>query len=137
MNDAPESVSRAPITVKIMLIVLTLEALLAAAIGVWVAVEAFSEEGSHILGTAFLAAVCLGLAAFLFAAVRAMAKHRAWSRGAALAWQVLQMGIALGTFNGGQGVVWLAVALFVPVLVVLLCVFRQSVTDWLAREEAA
>lgn len=130
----PGGVSSAPLTIKIMLVVLGIETLVAAGVGVWVAVEAFGEEGMQIVGTLFLAVIALGLAAFLGAAVRGMAAHQPWTRSAAIAWQVLQIGLALGTWYGGQGVVWLAFVLFIPAVVVLLCVFRESVTEWLSRE---
>ena len=137
MNDAPVGFGAAPTSVKIMSVVLGIEALVAVAVGLWIGIEAFGEEGSHIVGTLFLAVLALGLAVFLAAAVRGMLRRHAWSRGAAIAWQVLQVGIALGTWNGGRGILWLALTLLAPAVIVLVCVFRQSVSDWLAREAPA
>lgn len=134
MNESPSGVAGAPLPVKIMLLILSIEALAAIGVGIWVGYEAFGEEGSHMVGTFFLAAVCLGLAAFLFVTVRGMIQHQPWTRSAALAWQVLQVGLALGSWNDDNRVVWLAILLFVPAVIVLFCVFRKSVTEWLARE---
>lgn len=134
MNESPMSVAQAPTPVKIMLLILALEAMAAVAVGVWVGFEAFGEVGAHMVGTFFLALVCFGLAAFIVATIRGMIRHQPWTRSATLAWQVLQIGLALGTWNDDNRVVWLALALFIPAVVVLFCVFRSSVTEWLARE---
>lgn len=134
MKESPIGVAQAPLPVKIMLLILSIEALSAIAVGVWVGFEAFGETGPHLVGTLFLALVCFGLAAFLIATIRGMMQHQAWTRSAALAWQILQIGLALGSWNDDNRVVWLALVLFIPAVVVLFCVFRQSVTEWLARE---
>lgn len=134
MNEAPVGVAQAPATIKIMLLILSVEALGAIAVGVWVGIEAFGEVGSHLVGTLFLALVCFGLAAFLILTIKGMVQHRAWTRSATLAWQVLQIGLALGSWNDDNRVMWLAFALFIPAVIVLFCLFRKSVTEWLARE---
>ena len=122
-------------SVTVISIILMIEAAAAMGVGVYTAIVAFGEEGMHIVGTLFLAAVALGLAVFLLQAARAMRVGRLWSRGAALAWQVLQIGLALGSFNPDNRIVWLALLLAVPAIVVLSLVFRQSVSEWLARGE--
>ena len=63
-----------------------------------------------------------------------MLDGRAWSRSAAVVWQVLQLGVALGTFDGGEGPVPLALLLAALSAAGFILVLRRSVTAWLRRE---
>lgn len=116
---------------KVITAILGLEALAAMGVGIYTAIVAFGEEGMHIVGSLFLAAVALGLGVFLVQAARGMWNARPWSRGAALAWQVLQIGLAFGSFNPDNRVVWLSLLLSIPAVIVLVLVLRNSVTEWL------
>jgi hypothetical protein len=114
--------------------ILLLEALGMLAVAVWLAIAALGDPVEHIAGGLFLAVLAAGAAAFLLAAGRAMLDGRAWSRSATLVWQVLQLGVALGTFNGGEGPVPLALVLAALAIAGLILVLRRSVTDWLRRD---
>ena len=104
------------------------------ALAVWATFSALGEAPEHIAGGLFLAALAAGSAFFLLQAGRAMLDGRAWSRSAAVVWQVLQLGVAAGTFNGGEGPVWLALILAALAVTVLVLVLRRSVTVWLRPE---
>lgn len=117
-------------------VIVAIEAAAAMGVGIYTAIVAFGEEGMHIVGSLFLAAVALALGVFLIQAAKAMWAGRPWSRGAILAWQVLQIGLGFGSFNPDNRVIWLAVLLAIPAAVVLALVLRQSVTEWLARGDA-
>ncbi|MFA4841049.1 MAG: hypothetical protein WC580_05035 [Agrococcus sp.] len=114
--------------------ILLVEALGMLVLAVWLAVAALGDPVDHIAGGLFLAVLAAGAAAFLLAAGRAMLDGRAWSRGATVVWQVLQLGVALGTFDGGEGPVPLALVLAGLSIAGLILVLRRSVTDWLRRD---
>lgn len=114
--------------------VLLVEALGMLAVAVWLAVAALGDPVEHIAGGLFLAVLAAGAAAFLLAAGRALLDGRAWSRSATVVWQVLQLGVALGTFDGGEGPVPLALVLAALSIAGLVLVLRASVTGWLRRD---
>ena len=114
---------------------LLLEAIGMLALAVWATFSALGEAPEHIAGGLFLAALAAGSAFFLLQAGRAMLDGRAWSRSAAVVWQVLQLGVAVGTFDGGEGPVWLALILAGLAIATLVLALRKSVTGWLRREE--
>ncbi len=115
---------------------LLLEALGMLAIAAWTAIEALGDPPAHIAGGLFLAAIAAGSAFFLLQTGRAMLDGRAWSRSAAVVWQVLQIGVAAGTFDGGEGPVWLALILAGLAGTVMVLVLRGSVTRWLHPDAA-
>lgn len=114
--------------------IVLVEALGMLVLAVWLAVAALGDPVEHIAGGLFLAVLAAGAAAFLLAAGRAMLDGRAWSRSAAVVWQVLQLGVALGTFDGGEGPVPLALLLAALSAAGFILVLRRSVTDWLRRD---
>ncbi|MGM1030313.1 MAG: hypothetical protein ACQEWM_10695 [Actinomycetota bacterium] len=114
--------------------ILLVEALGMLAVAVWLAIGALGDPVEHIAGGLFLAVLCAAAAAFLLAAGRAMLDGRAWSRSATVVWQVLQLGVGFGTFDGGEGPVPLALVLVGLSVAGFVLVLRRSVTDWLRRE---
>jgi hypothetical protein len=114
--------------------ILLVEALGMLVLAIWLAIAALGDPVEHIAGGLFLAVLAAGAAAFLLAAGRAMLDGRAWSRSAAVVWQVLQLGVAFGTFDGGEGPVPLALVLAGLSAAGLILVLRRSVTDWLRRD---
>lgn len=132
--DAADSDERRPKAVLALTVVLFLEAAAMLGIAVWTVVTAFGESSDHLVASLFLAAIAAGASAFLWQAGRGMLAGRSWSRSATVVWQVLQMGVAFGTYNGAEGPVPIALALLVPAIVALVLVFRQSVRDWVADD---
>ncbi|UOW01103.1 hypothetical protein [Agrococcus sp. SCSIO52902] len=129
-------VSRArPSTAAAAAALMLLEGLGMIAVAVWLAIAALGDPVEHIAGGLFLAVLAAGAALFLAAAGKAMLDGRAWSRAAAVVWHVLLLGVALGTFDGGEGPVWLAVLLAAVAITGFTLVLRRSVTGWLRRDE--
>ena len=113
---------------------LLLEGLGMIGVAVWLAISALGDPVEHIGGGLFLAVLAAGSALFLAAAGKAMLDGRAWSRAAAIVWAVLQLGVALGTFDGGEGPVGLALILAGLSIAMLTLALRKSVSGWLRRE---
>lgn len=103
-------------------------------VAAFVGIAVLGEGTAGMAGGLFLAALAAGSAFFLLQAGRAMLYGRYWSRSAAVVWQVLQLGVAFGTFNGGEGPVWLALVLAVLAVTIFTLVLRRTVTGWLNRE---
>jgi hypothetical protein len=129
--------SHRPATATWAGILLLVEALGMLGVAVWGVFSALTGDPTHIAGGLFLAAMAAGAAFFLLQAGRAMLDGRSWSRAAAVVWQVLQIGVAVGTFNGGEGPVWLALLLAALAAVTMTLALRRTVTVWLHREDFA
>lgn len=124
MTSAP---AERPLALRILVAVLFLESAVMAGAAVFILVELFVDRPTSyasaiaILVLAVLAAVWLAVVA-----VHAL-RGRAWIRGGAIVWQVLQLAVATGSFQGlfaRADVGWL---LAVPALLVLVLLFTPSV----------
>ncbi len=97
----------------------------------WTAISALGDPPGHIAGGIFLAALAAGAAIFLLQVGKALLNGKQWSRAGAVVWQVLQLGVAVGTFDGGEGPVPIALVLAAVAATVFTLVLRKSVTLWL------
>jgi hypothetical protein len=81
-------------------------------------------------GSALALTVLTAIAAvWVIAIALGMLRGRAWSRGAAIVWQVLQLAVAVGAFQGAFArpeVGWL---LLVPAVLALVLLFTRSVVE--------
>ena len=128
------AMSERPRAAGILAIIVFLEAVAVLGVAVWSVVTVIGAEARELTAGLFWAACLAGLAFFLLQAGRGVLDGRSWSRAAVVVWQVLQLGISFGTFNGAEGPVPLALAMFVPALAALVIVFRRPTCEWLARE---
>ena len=62
-------------------------------------------------------------------------RGRAWSRGAGIVWQVLQIAVAVGAFQGSFARAEVGWLLLVPALVALLLLFSRPVVEATRRIE--
>lgn len=128
------AMSERPREAGILAIIVFLEAVAILGVGIWWVVTSVGGDGRDLAAGLFFGACLAGLAFFLLQAGRAVLDGRSWARAAVVVWQVLQMGISFGTFNGAEGPVPLALAMFLPALAALILVFRRPTREWLARE---
>lgn len=98
---------------------LVLEALALVAVVVWLLVDLVSlQPSSYATAIALLVLVAIG-AAWVAATAVASFRRAPWSRAAAIVWQILQVSIAVGAFQGlfaRPDVGW---ALLVPAITVI------------------
>ncbi|GAA2171836.1 hypothetical protein GCM10009846_07360 [Agrococcus versicolor] len=129
-----EDMSERPRSAAILAVIVFVEAVALLGVAIWSVVTVIGTEARELTAGLFWAACLAGVAFFLVQAGRGVLDGRSWSRAAVVVWQVLQIGVAFGTYNGAEGPVPLALAMFVPALAALVLVFRKPVRDWLARE---
>lgn len=90
-------VRAALVTVSVLLV---LEALAVAGVAIWLLVDLFAlQPSSYAMAIALLVLVVLG-AIWVGATAVASFSRAPWSRAAAIVWQVLQLSIAVGAFQG-------------------------------------
>jgi putative flippase GtrA len=93
----------------------------------WLLYELVSEQPSSL--SSAIAILVLTLVAFVFVSVVALGalRRRAWIRGAATTWQLLQIAVAIGCFQGIYARPELGWALLVPSLVVIWLLLTPGV----------
>jgi hypothetical protein len=128
-------ISRRPVQLVVLSLLLFLESAMLVAVAVYLLIELLVARPDSvasavaILVLTVLAAIWLGV----------MAAHtllgRSWIRGAAVVWQILQIAIAVGSFQGlfaRQDVGWLLLA---PAILVLVLLFTKPVIAATKRVE--
>lgn len=100
-------------------LVLALEALALVGVFVWLIVDVLTlEPSSYATAVALIVLVAIG-AVFLVAVALASMRRAPWSRAGAIVWQVLQISVAVGAFQGLFARPDLGWALLIPALVVI------------------
>lgn len=100
-------------------IVLVLEALAVAAVAIWLIVDLVSlQPTSYATAIALIVLVIVG-AIWVGATAVASFSRAPWSRAAAIVWQILQVSIAVGAFQGLFARPDLGWALLVPAVVIV------------------
>ena len=122
-----------PRTLIALTVILFIEAALLAASTLWLAFELVTEVPSSY--TTAVAVLVVALLAAVWVTVLAVGALRArgWVRGGAIMWQLLQLAIAVGCFQGlyaQPGIGW---ALLVPAVVAIVLAVTPSVRAATAR----
>jgi hypothetical protein len=121
--------SRRPILLLFLAVVLAAEALLATGVTVWLVVELLTATPDSFASAVVILLLAAGLACSLWAMVVGLLRRQAWVRGAALTWQLLQIAVAIGCFQGVFAVPALGWALMVPAVVAILLLMSPPVVQ--------
>jgi hypothetical protein len=131
-NEKPGN--RHPYLVALAVVIFLESALLFAALGYLV--FELASETPRSYASAIALTVLTALAATWVAVIGiSVLRRQAWIRGAAVVWQVVQISIAIGSFQGvfaRQDIGWL---LLLPAVVVLVLLFTKPVVMQTARSE--
>lgn len=131
-RDADAPAPRHPLVTVIAVIVL-LEALALAAGAMFVLVELFVDVPLSYATAIAMLILAVIAAAWLFAVTVGLLRGRRWARGGALYWQLMQLALALGSFQGAfarPDIGWLLLA---PAVVVLVLLFSRPVLQATSR----
>ena len=100
-------------------VLLFLEAAVVSALVVWLVVDLVSlEPSSFVTAIALIALVVIG-AIWVWAVAFASLRRAPWSRAAAIVWQVLQLSVAIGAFQGLFARADVGWALLVPAITII------------------
>ena len=100
-------------------VLLFLEAAVVSALVVWLVVDLVSlEPSSYVTAIALIALVVIG-AIWVWAVAVASLRRAPWSRAAAIVWQVLQLSVAIGAFQGLFARADVGWALLVPAITII------------------
>lgn len=116
-------------------IILVLEALAVVGVAIWLIVDLFSlQPSSYATAVALIVLVVIG-AIWISATAVASFARASWSRAAAIVWQVLQLSVAVGAFQGFFARPDLGWALLVPAITVIGFLLWTPVRIAYARPE--
>ncbi|KQR24794.1 hypothetical protein ASF79_03720 [Agreia sp. Leaf335] len=134
MNSKPNSgeqisdqSSRRPILLIALSVVLAAEAALATGVTVWLVFELLTATPDSFASAVVILLLSAGLACALWAMVVGLLRRQSWVRGAALTWQLLQIAVAIGCFQGVFAVPSLGWALLIPAVVAILLLMSPPV----------
>ncbi|GAA2456488.1 MULTISPECIES: hypothetical protein [Agromyces] len=122
---ADQGVPRAALAIVNVLLVL--EALAVAGVLVWLVVDLLTlAPSSYATAVALIVLVAIG-AVFTAAVAVASIRRAGWSRAGAIVWQVLQVSVAAGAFQGLFARPDIGWALLIPAIVVVVLMLAPSV----------
>lgn len=125
--DAARRAPNRPRALLILVVVLGLEALTLAAVSVWLIFELLTTEPDSLGSGIAIVLLSILTTVWLAGTTVAAFRMRTWARGSALTWQLLQIAIAFGCFQGQFAVPDLGWALLAPALLAIALIFVPSV----------
>ncbi|MBX3104649.1 MAG: hypothetical protein KF867_06705 [Cryobacterium sp.] len=128
-NDDSRLVNKHPWQLVALAIVVFVESALCALASAWLVFELFTQKPASLAGAIFILVLALLAAGWLLFVGLSALKTKPWTRGAILTWQVLQLAVAVGSFQGlfaRDDVGWV---LLVPVVLAILLLFSKPVLD--------
>ncbi len=136
-EDSGSGTVRVSPGVRAALVVVTVllfaEAALMVGVTAWLVLELLVDEPSSLASGLALTAVSAIGATWVVAVAVAAARRAPWSRGGAITWQLLQLAVAVGSFQGlfaRPDVGW---ALLAPAIVVIVLLLLPPVAACFAR----
>jgi hypothetical protein len=117
-----------PLLLVVLAVLIFAESALLFALAVW-SILALIWVGASSVGNGIALIVFILLAAFwlLFIGVGTL-RMQPWTRAAAITWQVIQIAIGIGSFEGLTATPALGWALLVPAVVIIVLVLTPQVT---------
>jgi len=134
LPDTSVGQGRRPPALLALAAIVAVEAAGMAAAAVWLVVELLVDTPQSYGSALALIVLAAAAAAFLVAIVVGTLRRAAWIRGAVVTWQVVQVAVAVGAFQGTfarPDVGWL---LLIPSVAAILLALAPSVTRALRRD---
>lgn len=122
----PESGPR-PTGLKVVFAIIVAEALLLWGVVCWQVIELLTETPASVSSAIAILVILLIAAVWVSAIALNVLRHRSWIRGAAVTWQLVQVAVAIGCFQGIYARPDIGWALLIPSIVVLVLLFTPSV----------
>ncbi|CAN5352708.1 hypothetical protein BH09ACT5_BH09ACT5_18480 [soil metagenome] len=135
VSETPAAPARHPFVV-ILVVLLFAECALLAAATIYLLVELIAATPASFASAIALLVLTAIAAVWLGFIAGNVLRGRAWTRGAAIVWQVLQGAVAVGCFQGAFAQPEIGWLLLIPALVVLVLLFTPPVVAATSRRDA-
>jgi hypothetical protein len=120
---------RPPGSLRALAALLVAEALLVWAAVAWQVYEFLTEEPASLASAIAIFVISVAAAIWVSAIAANVFRHRHWIRAAALTWQLVQIAVAIGSFQGLYARPDIGWALLIPSVVVIVLLFTPAVLD--------
>ena len=125
---------RIPTALASLGIVLFLEATALAIVTVWFLIEVVTTRVNSVGGSILIFALAALATVWVGAAAVGAFRSQSWVRGAALTWQLCQLAVAVGAFQGVFAQPLVGVVILIPTALALVLLFLPSTTSALRRD---
>lgn len=126
--DASSPATTRPLSIVVVVALLLAEALATLGAAVWYATSLGAEGPLSLGGRIFMLVLIVGAAAWQTHVGVQVYKGHAWTRAAALVWQVFQVIFAVSFLGAGGWELALGIALLVPAAAIILLIFDPKAT---------
>ena len=123
----PASGPRRPLGLRVVTAVLALEALLLWGVTTWLITELLTETPTSLGGAFALLALSALAATWVSVITINLHRRRSWTRGGALTWQLVQLMVAGGAFQGVYARPDVGWGLLAPSVLVIVLLFTKPV----------
>jgi hypothetical protein len=127
--------TRGSLAIRLLTGILFAEALALVCVVLLLVFDIVTQPASSIASAIALTVLVIIAAAFVAAVAVAMVKRAPWSRGAAVVWQLVQLAIGVGAFQGATAQPGWGWAILAPTIVALILLFTKSVMAALRRPD--
>lgn len=132
--DEPRPARRSRALIALVLLLAAEAALLWAAV-VWLILELLTDQPTSFASALAILAITVIAATWVSAITVGTLRGRTWIRAAAVTWQLVQIFVAIGCFQGLYARPDLGWALLVPSVLVLVLLFTRSVLEATSTRE--
>ena len=121
------SAPRSPL-LTLLIVILALEAAAVSGVAIYLLFQLVTGSASDIGGGIAITAIGILAAVWLIAMVVGAVRRRPWIRGAAVTWQLIQIAVAVGCFQGIFARPDLGWALLIPALLALVLLVSPALS---------
>ena len=133
MIPAASGDTRGSLAIWLLLVFLFAEAVAMGTLVAVLVIDILTLPAASIASAIALTVLVAVGAAFVVAAAIGVLRRQPWSRGGALVWQLVQLAIALGAFQGIYAQPAIGWAILAPSVIVLVLLFTRPVRAALGR----
>lgn len=126
-----------PLLLLVLTVILALEAALMVGLAVWLLFELLTQTPESYASAVAIVVLVVLAAAWVIATVIGIARRRGWARASALTIQILQIAVAVGSFQGFYARPDLGWALLIPAVVAGVLAVSPSVVRATSRPAAS
>lgn len=134
-RDKGEGVGASVTSVRVVTVVLWIEALVMAGLVAVLIFDLLTQRPDSLGSAIALTAIVAIGAVWVVAVARGFTRGAAWARSGALFWQLIQIAVAVGAFQGVFAQPVIGWAILVPSLIVLVLLFSKSAIAHTRRTE--
>jgi hypothetical protein len=137
-DQTPDAVPTAPATRRpaallLLTALLSLEAAVLWAVTAWQVFELLTDRPASFASAVAILVILVIAALWVTAMALGVLRRRSWIRGAAVTWQLVQLAVGVGMFQGADARPDLGWALVVPSVVVIALLFTPGVVATMVK----